>query len=303
MLVVEFVDLDADDPERERRFSEKMACPNDHPLQMDEVEPRSFSFNSPFGACPECTGIGTELEVDPDLIVPDEDLSLADGAIAPWASGSGAADYFQRVMAALADDLKFSMTTPWRALPQRAQEALLHGKNHKVHVRYRNRYGRERSYSTGFEGVVAFVKRRHAETDSDWSRERYEGYMREVPVPGVQGRPAQARVAGRAHRRQVDRARSPASPSPMPRGSSTTSTSPCASGRSPSGSSRRSTPGSASCSTSGSTTSASTARPARCPAARRSASGSPPRSAPAWSACSTCSTSRASGCTSATTTG
>ena len=101
VLVVEFVDLDAKDPDRERRFSEKMACPNDHPLQMDEVEPRSFSFNSPFGACPECTGIGTELEVDPDLIVPDEDLSLAEGAIAPWASGSGAADYFQRVMAAL----------------------------------------------------------------------------------------------------------------------------------------------------------------------------------------------------------
>ncbi len=164
-----------------------MACPNDHPLQMDEVEPRSFSFNSPFGACPECTGIGTELEVDPDLIVPDEDLTLAQGAIAPWASGSGAADYFQRVMAALADDLKFSMDTPWRALPQRAREALLHGKNHKVHVRYRNRFGRERSYSTGFEGAVEFVKRRHGETDSDWSRERYEGYMREVPCPVCKG--------------------------------------------------------------------------------------------------------------------
>ena len=187
VLVVEFVDLDTSDPDRERRFSERMACPNDHPLQMDEVEPRSFSFNSPFGACPECTGIGTELEVDPDLIVPDEDLSLAAGAIAPWASGSGAADYFQRVMAALADDLKFSMTTPWRALPQRAQEALLHGKNHKVHVRYRNRFGRERSYSTGFEGAVEFVKRRHSETDSDWSRERYEGYMREVPCPVCKG--------------------------------------------------------------------------------------------------------------------
>lgn len=187
VLVVEFVDLDEGDPERERRFSEKMACPNDHPLSMDEVEPRSFSFNSPFGACPVCTGIGTELEVDPELIVPDVDLSLAEGAIAPWASGSGAADYFQRVMSALADDLKFSMDVPWRALPQRAQQALLHGKNHKVHVRYRNRFGRERSYSTGFEGAVPFVKRRHAETDSDWSRERYEGYMREVPCPACRG--------------------------------------------------------------------------------------------------------------------
>ncbi len=116
VLVVEFVDLEEGDPERERRFSEKMACPNDHPLSMDEVEPRSFSFNSPFGACPECTGIGTELEVDDELIVPDDDLTLAEGAIAPWATASGAADYFQRVMAALADDLKFSMDVPWRAL-------------------------------------------------------------------------------------------------------------------------------------------------------------------------------------------
>ncbi len=187
VLVVEFVDLDEGDPERERRFSEKMACPNDHPLSMDEIEPRSFSFNSPFGACPECTGIGTELEVDPELIVPDDDLTLAEGAIAPWATASGAADYFQRVMAALADDLKFSMDVPWRALPQRARDALLHGKNHKVHVRYKNRFGRERSYSTGFEGAVPFVKRRHGETDSDWSRERYEGYMREVPCPVCQG--------------------------------------------------------------------------------------------------------------------
>ncbi len=187
VLVVEFVDLEEGHPDRERRFSEKMACPNDHPLSMDEIEPRSFSFNSPFGACPECTGIGTELEVDPELIVPDDDLTLAEGAIAPWATASGAADYFQRVMAALADDLKFSMDVPWRALPQRARDALLHGKNHKVHVRYKNRFGRERSYSTGFEGAVPFVKRRHGETDSEWSRERYEGYMREVPCPVCQG--------------------------------------------------------------------------------------------------------------------
>ncbi|NNM44824.1 excinuclease ABC subunit UvrA [Knoellia sp. DB2414S] len=187
VVVVEFVDREADDPERERRFSEKMACPNDHPITMDEVEPRSFSFNSPFGACPTCSGLGTELEVDPELLVPDEDLTLAEGAIAPWAQGSGSAEYFQRVMTALSDDLKFSMDTPWKALPKRAREALLHGQNYKVHVRYRNRYGRERSYTTGFEGVVPFVKRRHAETDSEWSRERYEGYMREVPCPACNG--------------------------------------------------------------------------------------------------------------------
>ena len=193
LVLVEFVDrpesADGGDGElpRERRFSERMACPNDHPLGMDEIEPRSFSFNSPFGACPKCTGLGTELEVDVDLIVPDEDLTLAQGAILPWSATSGSAEYFQRVLTALGEDLSFSMDTPWRALPQRAKEAILHGKNHKVHVKYRNRYGRERSYSTGFEGAVPFVKRRHAETDSEWSRERYEGFMRQVPCPACQG--------------------------------------------------------------------------------------------------------------------
>lgn len=192
VVLIEFVDVpeDADPAEgltRERRYSEKMACPNNHPLAMDEVEPRSFSFNSPFGACPVCTGIGTELEVDPELVVPNDDLSLAEGAIAPWASGSGASEYFQRVLGALAEELKFSTDVPWRALPERAREALLHGRNHKVHVKYRNRFGRERSYTTGFEGAIPFVKRRHSETDSEWSRERYEGYMREVPCPVCRG--------------------------------------------------------------------------------------------------------------------
>ena len=187
VLVVEFVDLDPKDAARERRYSEKMACPNNHPLAMDEVQPRSFSFNSPFGACTKCTGLGTELEVDPDLLIPDDDLSISQGAIAPWAQGSGSAEYFQRVLTALAEDLKFSMDRPWHSLPDRAREAILHGQNYKVHVKYRNRYGRDRSYTTGFEGVVPFVKRRHAETDSDWSRERYEGYMREVPCPECGG--------------------------------------------------------------------------------------------------------------------
>ena len=115
---------------QERRFSERMACPNDHPLAIDEVEPRTFSFNSPFGACPSCTGLGTELEVDPELCIPDEDLSIAQGAVAPWGSGSGSADYFMRVVQAVADDLKFSLDTPWRALPERAKEALLFGQNY-----------------------------------------------------------------------------------------------------------------------------------------------------------------------------
>src|SRR5450759_3434383 len=187
VLIVDFVDLDLKDAGRERRYSEKMACPNNHPLAMDEVEPRSFSFNSPFGACPKCTGLGTELEVDPELLIPDEDLSINQGAIAPWSQGSGSAEYFLRVLAALGEDLKFSLDKPWHALPDRARDAILHGQNYKVHVKYRNRYGRDRSYTTGFEGVVPFVKRRHAETDSEWSRERYEGYMREVPCPECGG--------------------------------------------------------------------------------------------------------------------
>lgn len=187
VLVIDFVDLDEDDPQRQRRYSETMACPNDHPLNIDEIEPRSFSFNSPFGACPKCTGLGTELEVDPELVVPDDDLTLAEGAIAPWAQGTQSAQYFQRTMAALGDDLGFDMDTPWRALPSRARTALLEGRNHKVHVKYRNRFGRERSYSTGFEGVIPFIKRRHTETESDWSREKYEGYMREIPCPTCAG--------------------------------------------------------------------------------------------------------------------
>ncbi|WP_226346162.1 excinuclease ABC subunit UvrA [Agilicoccus flavus] len=201
-LVVEFVDVpvggedgvdsvDAVHPEiglpRERRFSERMACPNDHALSIDEIEPRTFSFNSPFGACPACTGIGTELEVDAELVVPDEDLTLREGAIAPWSQANGLSDYFVRVLEALGSDLKFSLDQPWHSLPDRARTALLDGRDHQVHVRYRNRFGRERSYSTGFEGVLPFVRRRHAETESEWSRERFEGYMREVPCPVCKG--------------------------------------------------------------------------------------------------------------------
>ncbi len=185
LVVADLVDEPEGAPDRERRFSEKMACPNEHPLSTDEIEPRSFSFNAPYGACPDCTGLGTRLEVDPDLLVPDEDLTLAEGAILPWTQGS--ADYFLRLVKALGDDLGFSVDTPWRALPQRARTALLHGHDHKVHVKFRNRYGRERSYSTGFEGAIPFVQRRHSETESDWSRERYEGFMREIPCPTCKG--------------------------------------------------------------------------------------------------------------------
>ncbi|WP_125777645.1 excinuclease ABC subunit UvrA [Antribacter gilvus] len=185
LVMIELVDADIDDLDRVRKYSEKRACPNEHPLALDEIEPRTFSFNAPYGACPECTGIGFRLEVDPELIVPDEEKSLREGAIVPWAQTSS--EYFERVLTALAEELGFSMDAPWRALPQRAKDSVLYGRDHQVHVKYKNRWGRERQYSTGFEGAVTFLQRRHLETDSDWSKEKYEAFMREVPCPVCKG--------------------------------------------------------------------------------------------------------------------
>jgi excinuclease ABC subunit A len=180
LVIIDYVDLDADDENRTRRFSEKLACPNDHPLEVDELEPRSFSFNAPFGACPECHGLGTRMEVDPELVVPDDAKSLNDGAVVPWASAH-VADYYARLIGALADELGFSADTPWGDLSKEVQDAILHGHSTKVHVRYKNRYGRVRSYYTEFEGAITYIERRHAETESETSKERLEGFMREVP--------------------------------------------------------------------------------------------------------------------------
>jgi len=185
LLTLDFVDLDESDSGRERTFSEHLACLYDD-LSFEELEPRSFSFNSPYGACPTCTGLGTRKEVDPELLVPDGELSLAQGAIQPWSSGHNI-EYFGRLMQALGDALGFSLDTPWQALPARAQKAVLYGHDTQVHVRYRNRYGRERSYYASFEGVVPFIERRHSESESEVSRERYEGYMRDVPCPACGG--------------------------------------------------------------------------------------------------------------------
>ncbi|SLM98358.1 Excinuclease ABC subunit A [Brevibacterium yomogidense] len=175
------IDVDLVDEGTVRTYSENLRCPNDHPLVLDEIEPRTFSFNSPFGACPACDGIGTKLSVDESLVIPDEDLSLTEGAIAPWATGKTTAQYFLRIVKGLGDELGFDMTTPWKDLPSSARTALLEGKDYKVQVRYRNRFGRERKYSTGFEGVFQYILRKHEETESDASRERYEAYMREIP--------------------------------------------------------------------------------------------------------------------------
>ncbi|WP_093415828.1 excinuclease ABC subunit UvrA [Saccharopolyspora flava] len=186
LVLVEFIDLEESDPGRERKFSENLACPNGHPLGVDELEPRSFSFNSPYGACPECAGLGIRKEVDPELVVPDEDLSLGDGAIAPWAGGH-TAEYFTRLLTSLSEAIGFRMDTPWRQLPTKVKKAVLHGTDDQVHVRYRNRYGRTRSYYASYEGVIPFLERRLEQTESDYAREKYEGYMRDVPCPACDG--------------------------------------------------------------------------------------------------------------------
>jgi excinuclease ABC subunit A len=182
-VILEFVDREND--AREVTYSEHLACPRDG-LSFEELEPRSFSFNSPFGACPECTGLGTTREVDSELVIPDPDLSLAEGAIAVWSRGQ-VSDYFARLLSAVSEELGIDMDTPWRKLPARARRALLEGHPTEVHVRYRNRYGRQRSYYTVYEGVVPYIKRRHEESESDSARERFEGYMREIPCPACAG--------------------------------------------------------------------------------------------------------------------
>ncbi|WP_313813118.1 excinuclease ABC subunit UvrA [Glutamicibacter sp.] len=186
-VLADFVDLDEGDPKRVRSFSENLACPNEHPLAIDEIEPRTFSFNNPFGACSACSGIGTKLEVDEHLIVPDPEVTLADGAIAPWSLGKATTEYWNRLIEGLGNELGFTMDTAWKDLPAPARQAILNGKDHKVVVQYKNRFGRERKYSTGFEGVVSYVHRKHEETESDHARDRYEQYMRQIPCPTCNG--------------------------------------------------------------------------------------------------------------------
>ncbi|HEY1135612.1 MAG TPA: excinuclease ABC subunit UvrA [Nocardioides sp.] len=186
LVVLDFVDLPDDDAGREMRFSEKLACPNDHPLEVDELEPRSFSFNAPYGACPDCSGLGVRMEVDAELVVPDPTATLGEGALAPW-TGAHVADYFLRLLAALGEEMDFDLNTPWDELPAKVRTVVLDGHAKKVHVRHRNRYGRERSYHADFEGVRAYVERRHREAESDTSRDRFEGFMREVPCPTCRG--------------------------------------------------------------------------------------------------------------------
>ncbi|GAA3095058.1 hypothetical protein GCM10020001_008790 [Nonomuraea salmonea] len=202
-ITLEFVDLPEDDPNRERFYSEHLYCPYDD-LSFEEMEPRSFSFNSPFGACPECTGLGTKMEVDPDLVVPDPERALGDGAIHPW-SGGHTSEYFTRLIEALGHAMGFGLDTPWERLPKKAQKSLLYGHEEQIHVRYSNRFGRQRAYYTTYDGVIPWVQRRHAEAESDAARERFEGYMREIPCPACKGGQAQAGQSVGHGRREVDR--------------------------------------------------------------------------------------------------
>ncbi len=182
IVILDFVDSKSED--KERTFSEHLAC-HECNLSFEELEPRSFSFNSPFGACPECSGIGTKLEVDEELMIPDDSISINEGAIAPW-SGGQSADYFIRLLEALAKDMPFSLDIPWKKISAKSRDAIMNGYEYEIKMKYKGRYG-TKNYTTGFEGVIPFIHRRHSETDSDYSRDKYEAYMRQIPCPVCAG--------------------------------------------------------------------------------------------------------------------
>lgn len=179
--------LDGDDT-TERTFSEKLSCPEGHDIGLTEIEPRTFSFNSPFGACSRCSGLGFQMAVDPDSVIGDPALSVLDGAIIPWTQSKGGLyGYFTNILTGLAQDLDFDLSSPWEDLPEHIQEAILRGNNFQVVVKWRNRYGRDVKYSSGFEGVLPWVERKYHETDSDWSKQRYAEYLREIPCEACGG--------------------------------------------------------------------------------------------------------------------
>ncbi|WP_460579273.1 excinuclease ABC subunit UvrA [Humibacter ginsengisoli] len=187
LVSVSFVDESG--PDATRNFSEKLACPNGHPIQLTEIEPRTFSFNAPFGACPECSGLGTRMSVDEELLLGDPSLSISEGVILPWSTqGKGLYQYYDKLLDGLARDLDFDLDAPWDELPRTVRDAILRGKDFKVKVKWRNRYGRELSYTSGFEGVVPYIERQYLQADSDTQRQRWAEYLREVPCPVCQGK-------------------------------------------------------------------------------------------------------------------
>ncbi|KAA9087136.1 excinuclease ABC subunit UvrA [Microbacterium radiodurans] len=186
VIQVNFVDEEGDDAWQS--FSEKLACPNGHALQLTEIEPRTFSFNAPFGACPTCSGLGTRMSVDAELMLGDEDLSISEGVLLPWTTqGKGLFQYYERLLEGLASDLKFSLKTPWRKLPSDVKDAVLRGENYKVTVKWKNRYGREMRYASGFEGVIPYIERQYLQAETDTQRQRWAEYLREVPCPACDG--------------------------------------------------------------------------------------------------------------------
>jgi excinuclease ABC subunit A len=178
--------IDLVDEKRELQFSTHLACLYDN-LSFEDPAPRNFSFNAPYGACPDCTGLGVKREVDPELVVPNQSLSLGEGAVAPFQWGRGASDYFDRLLAAVAEGYGFTLDTPWNRLSDEQRKVVLFGAGEPVYVRYKNRYGRQRAYHTAYEGVVPYLNRRYSEAESDSVRERVESYMREVPCPTCKG--------------------------------------------------------------------------------------------------------------------
>ncbi|WP_394279074.1 excinuclease ABC subunit UvrA [Microbacterium sp.] len=186
VLQINFVDEEGD--AAWQSYSEKLACPNGHPLQLTEIEPRTFSFNAPFGACPACSGLGTRMSVDTELLLGDEELSIAEGVIIPWTTqGKGLFQYYERLLVGLADDLGFSLDTPWKDLGEDVQNAVLAGENYKVTVKWKNRYGREMRYASGFEGVIPYIERQFSQAESDTQRQRWSEFLREVPCPVCDG--------------------------------------------------------------------------------------------------------------------
>ena len=186
VVSIDFVDEPEGSQTRERRYSEKLACPNNHDIAIEELEPRQFSFNGPWGACPVCSGLGTMLEVDPELVVPDASMSLEENAVSVWSSPT-VAGYFQNLLAGLAETESFSMSTPFRDLTPKVQNLVMLGAGEPVYVKHRNRYGRVRTYSAKYEGAIPYIKRRHAEAETDTARDRYAEYMREIPCATCHG--------------------------------------------------------------------------------------------------------------------
>jgi excinuclease ABC subunit A len=186
LVQVNFVDLTGD--EAWQSYSEKLSCPNNHPVQLTEIEPRTFSFNAPFGACPECSGLGTRMSVDEDLLLGDPELSIAEGVVLPWTTqGKGLFQYYEKLLDGLARDLKFKLTTPWKKLSDEVRTAVMRGDNFEVKVKWKNRYGREMSYTSGFEGVVPYIERQFLQAETDSQRQRWGEYLREVACPVCDG--------------------------------------------------------------------------------------------------------------------